>query len=68
MYEYWISYEWRTPDGRMGHGDAGIRQATPLRPSDISRTRDNLAANLAPKLGRGISIVILSIYKFEQES
>lgn len=66
MHEYWITYEWQG-HGQRGAGDAGIRQATPLKSSEISTTKDSLAATLAPRLGFRPSIIILSIYKFEQE-
>lgn len=67
MHEYWISYEWQAHDGRRGNGDAGFRQTEPLKGSDMAAHKERLGAKLERQWGSKVSIIILNIYKFEQE-
>lgn len=66
MHKYWITFEWRTDYGK-GFGDARIQQDHPLRADEMASTKANIAANLSPDK-RLASIVVMHIYKFEQEA
>lgn len=59
---YWVSYQFKLPDGRMGFGGTDVViDDGPLRPNQIPGIQRFLASLVSPQA----SIVILAISKFE---
>jgi hypothetical protein len=61
-YSYWVSYQFKLPDGRDGFGALNIVTSTPLRAGMMLSVQGEIRRALSQP---SASIVIMAISKFE---
>lgn len=61
-HSYWVSYQFKLPDGSNGFGDMDIVTDAPLAPTHIPDVRSLIANRIG---NASASVVIIAISKFE---